>query len=50
MTIEKTFQGAYIISGYYKGHYVKRQYLGYTKKEAVSMFREYVRNYDPYKR
>jgi hypothetical protein len=40
MTIERTFQGAWRISGIIDGHLVTRQFFGYTKKEAVAAFKE----------
>jgi len=43
MSIEKTFQGAYKISQIYKGYLVSRQYFGYTKKQAISLFKQYLK-------
>jgi hypothetical protein len=40
MTIEKTFQGAWRISGIVDGYLVTRQFFGYTKKEAIAAFKE----------
>lgn len=40
MTIEKTFQGAWKISAIINGYLVTRQYMGYTKKEAIRLFKE----------
>jgi hypothetical protein len=40
MTIERTFQGAWRISGMVDGYLVTRQFFGYTKKEAVAAFKE----------
>ena len=40
MTIEKTFQGAWRVSGMVNGYLVTRQFFGYTKKEAVAAFKE----------
>lgn len=40
MTIEKTFQGAYRISALVNGYLVTRQYMGYTKREAVQAFKQ----------
>lgn len=39
MTIEKTFQGAYKISSVINGYLVTKQYIGYTKKESISKFK-----------
>jgi hypothetical protein len=40
MSIEKTFQGAYkIINGYL----VSKQYMGYTKREAIQAFKEFTK-------
>jgi hypothetical protein len=40
MTIERTFQGAWRISGMVDGYLVTRQFFGYTKKEAIAAFKE----------
>lgn len=40
MTITKTFQGAYKISDIIKGYLVEKQYMGYTKREAIKKFKE----------
>jgi hypothetical protein len=40
MTIEKTFQGAYRISAIVNGYLVTRQYMGYTKKQAIEAFKQ----------
>lgn len=36
--IEQTFQGAWRISAIVKGYLVSKQYMGYTKKEAIALF------------
>jgi hypothetical protein len=38
--IERTFQGAWRISAMIDGYLVSKQYMGYTKKEAVSLFQQ----------
>jgi hypothetical protein len=40
MTIERTFQGAYKISDIINGYLVTRQYMGYTKREAIQAFKQ----------
>jgi len=41
MTIRRTFQGAWEISmDDTRGYNVTRQYFGYTKREAMRLFRE----------
>lgn len=41
MTAERLFpSGAWRISSMIGGHLVSRVYFGYTKREAVAMFRE----------
>jgi len=40
MTIEKTVEGAYRITAIIGGYLVTRRYYGYTKKEAVKLFKE----------
>jgi hypothetical protein len=40
MTIEKTYQGAWRISAIIDGYLVTKQYFGYTKKEALTLFKE----------
>ena len=39
MTIERTFQGAYKISAMIDGYLVTKQYMGYTKREAIEAFK-----------
>lgn len=43
MTIEKNQAGAYVISDIVGGYLVTRQYYGYTKREAMRLFRDYVK-------
>ena len=45
MTIyyEKTFQGAWVLSAMIGGYYEEKQFMGYTKKEATRLFREYMK-------
>jgi hypothetical protein len=38
VSIEKTFQGAWHISCLFNGFLASRQYIGYTKKEALALF------------
>lgn len=45
MNIEKTFQGAIVISQRKDGELITRQYIGYSLKEAKSLFRTYYKNY-----
>lgn len=40
LEIERTFQGAWRISAIVDGYLVSKQYMGYTKKEAVALFQE----------
>lgn len=40
MTIERTFQGAYKISAIVNGYLVSKQYMGYTKREAIQAFKQ----------
>ena len=39
MTIERTFQGAWRISAIIDGYLVTRQFMGYTKREAINAFK-----------
>ena len=39
MMIEKNNYGAWVISDIIGGYRVARQYYGYTKREAVALFR-----------
>ena len=39
MTIEKTFQGAWKVSAIINGYLITRQYFGYTKKQAIVLFK-----------
>jgi len=44
MTVERTFQGAWrIYESGRDGYLVSRQYFGYSKREAVALFRAEVR-------
>lgn len=43
MSIERTFQGAYKISAIVNGYLVTKQYMGYTKREAVQAFKEFTK-------
>ena len=43
MTIEKNREGAYVISDIVSGYLVTRSYYGYAKRDAVRLFRAYVR-------
>ena len=43
ITIERTFQGAYKISAIVNGYLVSKQYMGYTKREAVQAFKEFTK-------
>lgn len=44
MTIEKIFpSGGWIISAMVNGRYVKSRYFGYTKKQAIAMFKQEVK-------
>ena len=45
MTIEKRkSDGALLISDIINGYYVKRTYIGYTKRQAISMFKKEMKN------
>jgi hypothetical protein len=40
VTARKTFQGAWAIEALVGGYYEERQYFGYTKREAIQMFKK----------
>lgn len=42
ITIRKTFQGAYELSAVVGNDYIHQQYFGYTKKEALRLFKQYL--------
>lgn len=44
ITYRRTFQGAWELSTVYNGYLFTRQFMGYTKREATSMFREVLRS------
>ena len=45
MIIRKTFQGAWVVSDIVDNQLVSRQYMGYTKREAIQAFkREVLKN------
>jgi hypothetical protein len=39
MIIERNYQGAWVISDIIGGYRVARSYYGYTKREAIRLFR-----------
>lgn len=43
MTVERNYAGAYVISDIVGGYLVTKQYYGYTKREAVRLFKEETR-------
>ena len=43
MTIERNYEGAYIVSDIVNGYRVARKYYGYSKREALAMFKAEVR-------
>lgn len=42
ITLSKTFQGAYRCSTIMNDEYFTFQYMGYTKKESIEAFKQYV--------
>ena len=42
MTTAKNIHGAWVVSGIVAGHLVTRRYYGYTKAQAVKLWREEV--------
>jgi len=42
MTIKKNYQGAYVISEIVNGYRVQHTFMGYTKKQAVSLFKKLI--------
>jgi hypothetical protein len=42
MTIERNHAGAWVISDMVRGYLVTRLYVGYSKRDAVSLFNHYV--------
>jgi hypothetical protein len=46
MTIDKNYEGAWIVSDIVGGYLVTRKYYGYGKREALAMFRREVRAND----
>lgn len=40
MTVTKTFQGAIQIASIVNGHLETKQYIGYTKREAINQFKQ----------
>jgi hypothetical protein len=43
MSIQKTISGAWLVSTIHEGHYVKKLYFEYTKKEARALFSAYLK-------
>jgi len=43
VSTRRTFQGAWECSAVVGGYIESRQFMGYTKRESVALFREYLR-------
>lgn len=43
ISYRQTFQAAWELSSVYQGRLVSRQYMGYTKREATKLFRQYLK-------
>jgi hypothetical protein len=43
VSIDKNHEGAYVISDIVSGYLVTRRYYGYTKREALRLFKEETR-------
>lgn len=43
MSIERTREGGWVVSDIIGGYLVTRQYYGYTKREALQLFRQYAK-------
>jgi hypothetical protein len=43
MTVERQSNGSLLISDIVNGYYVKKVYYFYSKKEAMKLFREYIK-------
>lgn len=43
ISARRTFQGAWALSAIVDNNFIQRQYIDYTKKEAVALFREYIK-------
>lgn len=41
--VTKNIHGAYVVSTIINNHFVSRSYMGYTKREAVRLFKSEVR-------
>ena len=39
MIVEKNYEGAWVVSDIVNGYRVARRYYGYTKRQALAMFR-----------
>lgn len=44
ITIEKQLNGSYLVSTIRNDQYIKQVYYGYTKKEAIAEFKQYIKN------
>jgi hypothetical protein len=43
MIIERQHNGSLLISDIVKGYWIKQVYYFYSKKEAIKLFREYIK-------
>lgn len=50
MTVEKNRNGSYVIGEFVGNDWVKQVYYGYTKKEAIAKFKDYLKTYDRFAR
>jgi hypothetical protein len=44
MTVEKQLNGSLLVYTVHKGRLVRMVYYGYTKREAVKLFREHLKS------
>lgn len=40
MTVERTIQGAWRVCAMVGGHLITRVYMGFTKRQAIQLFKE----------
>jgi hypothetical protein len=45
MTVERNYEGAWIVSDIVNGYRVARRYYGYTKTEAMALFKRDIKGY-----
>lgn len=44
MTVEKNYNGSYVIGAWIGNDWIHKVYYGYSKKESISRFKKYLKS------